>query len=107
MNERKESHGPYDMPQLIRKGLLEYKYAGRPTGRFLRAVIENDLMGAVGRADPESLFRLHDICRWVRWELPESSVGKDAYKKWTMAGGLEGQPREADHAKKQEGADDA
>lgn len=93
--DRTDKHGPYSMPQAIHEGLVAYKFDGRPTGGFLRTVIENDLTGAVSRADTESFAALHDICRWVYWEAPESSVGKGAYKRWTKAGGIVGQARAA------------
>lgn len=90
MIDRTDKHGTYTMPPAIHKGLVAYKFDGRPTGSFIEAVVKNDLIGAVGRADPESFAALRDICRWVYWELPESSVGKAAYKKWIALGGIEG-----------------
>ena len=46
-----------------------------PTGSFLRAVLENDLMRAVGHADPESLAALKAICQFIYHELPGSCHG--------------------------------
>ena len=88
--EHKESHGPYQIPELIRKTLLAYKFEGRPTGGFLRAAIKNDLVDTIGRADPESFACIKDICRWLHWELPMSAFGEKNYKKWIKSGGLEG-----------------
>jgi hypothetical protein len=48
---------------------------GIPTGGFLRAVLANDLMEAVGRADESSLVNLADICRYVYNDIPANAHG--------------------------------
>jgi len=55
--------------------LRSYADSGRPTGGFLRAVLENDLMEAVGRADHSSLVNLADICRYVYNDIPAPCHG--------------------------------
>ena len=48
------------------KGSLDlYVEKGIPTGGFLRAVLANDLMEAVGRADWQNQKDLHEICDYV------------------------------------------
>ncbi len=41
-----------------------------PTGSFVRAVLENDLMGAMGQADDENRRDLFEICMYVYNEIP-------------------------------------
>jgi hypothetical protein len=57
------------MTPAIKKGLDLYASEGIPTGSFLRAVLENNLMLAVVRADPESLRQIREICLYVHNEL--------------------------------------
>lgn len=63
------------IPEHLLRGLNAYAHDGIPTGSFLRAVLENDLMMAVGRADPESLAALPAICAFVNYELPSACHG--------------------------------
>lgn len=44
-------------------------------GGFLRAVLQNDLYGAVARADPQNRALLPEIVEFVHWELPEACHG--------------------------------
>lgn len=53
------------IPPQILEGLRNYAWYGRPTGGFVRAVLCNDLSEAVGRADPNSLAALKEICIFV------------------------------------------
>jgi hypothetical protein len=55
--------------------LDRYGETGVPTGSFLQAVLSNDLMDAVGRADDTSLLNLHRICMHVYNELPSDCWG--------------------------------
>ncbi len=48
---------------------------GVPTGDFLRAVLENNLMEACGRADVWNREALCDIVAWVYWEAPMQCWG--------------------------------
>jgi hypothetical protein len=48
---------------------------GRPTGSFLKAVLENDLAGAFMRADEANLAALRDIVFWVYHEAPIACWG--------------------------------
>ncbi len=52
-------------------------------GHFLTAVLENDLLEAFGRADPENEKVLHQIVVYCYNEIPSSSWGsKDKVKAW-------------------------
>jgi len=44
-------------------------------GGFLRAVLSNDLKGAIGRADSESLEAIKSIVMFIHWELPSACQG--------------------------------
>lgn len=63
------------LPAAILEGLRGYGHHGYPVGHFLTAVLANDLMQAVGRADPESLLALKPICQFVYNCLPSGSHG--------------------------------
>lgn len=55
--------------------LRRYADHGIPTGDFLRAVLENNLFEAAGRADPENFAALGDICGYVYNEMPAGCWG--------------------------------
>jgi len=59
----------------IKESLDEYAANGRPTGGFLYAVLSNDLMEAVGRADETNRFLLFDICSYIYNHMPISCHG--------------------------------
>ncbi len=54
------------------------------TGSFLRAVLENDLMGAIGRADNQNHADLREICMYVYNELEPGTCwgSKEKVKEW-------------------------
>ena len=63
--------------------LARYVEQHIPTGDFLRAVLENDLMEACGRADEENAIALFQICAYVYNQLPASCHGSpEKVKKW-------------------------
>ncbi len=57
------------------EALLRYAYHGIPPGGFLRAVLHNDLLNAVGRADDHSLRVLRTIVMFCYLELPHQCWG--------------------------------
>ena len=63
------------IPEHLRESLERYVTYGIPTGGFLQAVLENNLIDAVGRADAQSTAALPEICRYVYNELPTSCWG--------------------------------
>lgn len=67
---------------MIRRDVLEslqrYEDDHIPTGSFLRAVLENDLMEAVARADDDNKISLVAICRYVYNEMPVRCWGSRA-----------------------------
>lgn len=59
-----------------------------PTGGFLKSVLENDLFGAMGKADLHNRKTLFEICRYIHNELPSSCFGsKEIVENWE---GIEG-----------------
>lgn len=57
------------------ESLDRYAVDGIETGQFLRACLENDLMQAVCRADPEAFQELPVIMRYIHATLPGNSWG--------------------------------
>ena len=67
--------------ETIKESLNKYTKDRIPPGGFLKAVLENDLMGAIGSADHINRQRLHEICKYVYNELPSGIWGsKDIVK---------------------------
>lgn len=54
-----------------------------PTGDFLKAVLENDLAGALGRADLEAMDNIRHIVCYIWNEVPSQCWGsKEKVSKW-------------------------
>lgn len=72
---------PHIRPE-IRASLEAYHYQHRPTGGFLEAVIRNDLIRALERADTMNAdyFVLKDLVWYTHNELP--SIALD-FTRWT------------------------
>lgn len=63
------------MRQDTKDTLDRYAQQGIPTGGFLRAVLANDLMEAMGRADPGNRATMFEICSYVYNEIPYNCHG--------------------------------
>lgn len=59
-------------------GLVRYKELHVETGGFLRAVLENDLTEAVGRASENNLRTIDSIVSYVYMEMPSECWGNKA-----------------------------
>lgn len=59
----------------MRAALDAYAREHHPIGDFLTAVLENDLMGAMGRADEDNLLNMPAICAYVYNEMPSRCHG--------------------------------
>lgn len=67
----------------IKHSLKLYVENKIPTGGFLRSVLENDLFGAMSRADWENKTRIHEICEYIYNELPSTCWGsKEIVDQW-------------------------
>jgi len=62
-------------PQSAKENLQRYAESGIPTGGFLQAVLENNLMEAVARADQFNLPALPHICSYIYNTLPMACHG--------------------------------
>ena len=64
---------------------------GLPPGNFLQAVLRNDLLEAVNRADDEALLELRAIVRHLYNCCPGGCWGSpDNVKAWTAHQGIQG-----------------
>lgn len=73
--ERYDSSIVAAVPKRLVDGVTRYVEYGILPGSFLRAVLSNDLMGAVRRADPESLASLPALCCWIYNAVPRHVYG--------------------------------
>jgi len=96
------------IPPLVRETLDEYVRIGRPPGGFVRAVLENKLIGAYGAADQESTAAMHAIVMYVYHHVPEVCLGsREVVDAWIAQGGIEGMERAAEVEALAEEADGA
>lgn len=71
------------IPSHLEEGLRRYATERIPTGSFLRAVLENDLKEAVGRADIESQRSLCAIVSFCYNNIPSASWGSpEKVREW-------------------------
>jgi len=71
------------VPQTAMDGLHGYIESGTSPGGFLLAVLENDLTGAVCRADLKNTSALTEIVKWVYTAAPAKCHGsKDKVEAW-------------------------
>ena len=70
------------IPGHMWNGLRSYVYGGQPPGQFLRAVLENDFMGAAGYADDYNGARLREWAQ-VMMQVPSACKGsREAVEMW-------------------------
>jgi len=71
------------LPEHMRDRMKLYIEQHVPPGGFLRAVLENDLMGASAKADDINRNHLFDFCRFLYNEAPPNCFGSpDAVASW-------------------------
>jgi hypothetical protein len=71
------------IPTAVLQGLKDYALHRQPTGSFCRAVLENDFMQAVCRADAESANALVYIAKYIYNALPSTCHGSpQKVKEW-------------------------
>lgn len=73
-----EMMNKYGISDVVIESLDLYVKQGIPTGDFLKAVLSNDLMEAVGRADHWNQKTLVNICGYIYNELPKDCWGSPA-----------------------------
>ncbi len=68
-------HSVYTVPEWWPDAIGRYLEHGIPLGGFGMSVLENDLKGAVGRADAYSMQCIPDLVRYCTWEIPAIAWG--------------------------------
>ena len=63
------------IPNDLKESLERYVQHKCPTGGFLRYVLENNLMAAMGKADEDNRAALFDICGYIWNEIPGNCHG--------------------------------
>lgn len=81
-----------NIPTDIEASLKRYVEDGCPTGGFLHAVLSNDLMLAMEKADDFNRHRLFDICNYIYNNIPYTCYGSpEIVKNWLESKRLERQ----------------
>lgn len=71
------------IPEHTMNSLLAYQNDRREPGDFLKAVLSNDLQGAMARADEENLATLKKICQFVYNRMANGCHGsREIVKQW-------------------------
>ena len=65
------------VPEHTRGALERYVEHKFLPGGFLIAVLSNDLMGAVSRADAANIVALREICQFIYNRMPSNSWGSE------------------------------
>lgn len=74
------------VPDHMHDGLITYLVHHRVTGSFLRAVLDNNLRLAVGRADEKNRHALPQIVEFlVNWAPMAAWGGEELVDRWTEA----------------------
>lgn len=63
------------VPDHTRGAIERYVFDRYEPGSFLTAVLCNDLMAAVARADSQNYMALKEICQFIYNEVPSSAWG--------------------------------
>ena len=63
------------IPPRVLDAINNYVWYAQPTGDFVKAVLSNDLMGAVRRADDRSQTAMQSICEYIMWSVPSVCYG--------------------------------
>lgn len=63
------------LPEGLQGGMKRYVEDGIQAGHFLTAVLSNDLLGAVSRADDTNIKLIPEIVRWLYNEAPGNCWG--------------------------------
>jgi len=68
----------YQIPAHMREALDQYARQKCPVGGFLTALLENNFMEAVGRADHHNLMILPSYAAYIYNEMPHNCHGSPA-----------------------------
>jgi hypothetical protein len=82
------------IPRTMWESIVEYIVVGRPTGEFLAALLSNDLLRAVKKADDLNIQRLRDYGVFLEGCAPSLCYGSPSmYNEWIRSGGVIGRAR--------------
>lgn len=71
------------VPRHLIPSLVEYVVDRCPTGRFLEAVLSNNLIETMQRADNSSLAGLVPLMSFIKWHIPADCWGSpEKVKAW-------------------------
>ncbi len=63
--------------------LIAYRDNGTPVGTFLDAVLSNNLIGALMRAEAYERATIYHLVMWLYWEMPTNRWGSaEKYRAW-------------------------
>lgn len=89
--------GIHLVPEHLRAGLMAHVMTGRPVGGFLTAVLSNDLLEAVNRADDQSFPALPKIMKFLYNYTPGPCWGsREKVDAWRKNGGSTGKEGNVD-----------
>lgn len=72
-------HAKYDrLPEAMRERARDYVERHQPVGHFLTAVLENNLVNAIGAADAENRAAIEDWALWLFNDIPSACWGSRA-----------------------------
>ena len=78
-----------NVSELIRESLELYVNKGIPPGGFLKAVLANDLMYSMAKADDFNRHNLFYIVEYIYNEIPANCYGDyETVSNWIKDGGL-------------------
>lgn len=73
----------YNIPIYMHQAIRKYVNYHKPPGRFLQAVIKNDLYGAISQADYKNSYALKDWVGFLYNHCPSLCWGSEkVYKEW-------------------------
>lgn len=79
------------LPEHMQDAMRLWVERGIEAGSFLMAVLSNDLMGALGKADDVNINRLKDYGMFLYNEVPGGCYGsREKVRAWSEKGGLIG-----------------
>ncbi len=81
----------HDIPRHMAESLAAHVSVGRPVGGFLSALLSNDLMDAIGRADDNNVRLLKEYAMVLYNDTPSGCYGsRERFTEWQDKGGLAG-----------------
>jgi hypothetical protein len=94
-NPRVDAFGGFvTLPEDAHESLVRYIEHGVLPGHFLVAILINDLVGAVGRADETNAQLIAYYVAWLYAAAPAASWGSpDKVGEWRLGGGFVGRSK--------------